>query len=254
VQLEKKLRHLCGLFVFVNNSKIYLIHQTAREFLIEKANANDLKFAYACGLSDTEDQMALLCMQYLLTENFEGDNSKSPAPQSFLEYSAVHWADHVRHMTFTSDQEMIGRLNRLYDTSGRRFALWFPIFWGAVRPYQTTPEMNALQLAAFNGHEQQVNSIFAIVKGDFNTPDDTQTYPVVWASLNGHDKTVQVLLEKGANVNAQGEFYGNALQAARQNGHYHIVQILQRHHCADQSTSYPPPYKRRKVSLGLHIS
>ncbi|KAJ5370025.1 uncharacterized protein N7496_006117 [Penicillium cataractarum] len=37
-QVEKKLRRLCGLFVFINNSKIYLIHQTARDFLIAKTD------------------------------------------------------------------------------------------------------------------------------------------------------------------------------------------------------------------------
>jgi hypothetical protein len=34
--LGEKIRQLCGLFVFINDSKIYLIHQTAREFLINK--------------------------------------------------------------------------------------------------------------------------------------------------------------------------------------------------------------------------
>ena len=32
--------------------------------------------------------------------------------------------------------------------------------------------------------------------------------------MGGHDKMVQMLLEKGADVNAQGGYYGNALQAA----------------------------------------
>ncbi|KAJ6126271.1 hypothetical protein N7471_010764 [Penicillium samsonianum] len=227
LQLEKKLRRLCGLFVFVNNSKIYLIHQTAREFLIEKANSNDLNFAYSCGLSDTEDQMALLCVKYLLTVKLEGDDEcESPASLSFLEYSAVHWADHVRQMTLTSDQEMTDRLHRLYDMRGKVFALWFRIFWKAVMPYDRRPRMNTLQLAAFNGHEQQVSSLLAVSKGDLNMPDDTGTYPIIWASLNGHDKATQMLLERGADVNAQGGFYGNAFQAACAGGHDKIAQML----------------------------
>ncbi|KAJ5646949.1 hypothetical protein N7490_003321 [Penicillium lividum] len=32
----EKLRQLCGLFIFINDSKVYLIHETAREFLIQK--------------------------------------------------------------------------------------------------------------------------------------------------------------------------------------------------------------------------
>lgn len=34
--LDMKIRQLCGLFVFVNNSRVYLIHQTAKEFLMNR--------------------------------------------------------------------------------------------------------------------------------------------------------------------------------------------------------------------------
>ena len=69
--LDEKLRQLCGLFVFTNNSKIYLIHQTAREFLIEKKSLNNLNFAYWSSLSDAEDRMADICLRYLLMEDLE---------------------------------------------------------------------------------------------------------------------------------------------------------------------------------------
>jgi ankyrin repeat protein len=37
---------------------------------------------------------------------------------------------------------------------------------------------------------------------------------------------VHQLLERGADVNAEGGFYGNALQAAAREGHIDIVQHL----------------------------
>ncbi|KAJ6461205.1 hypothetical protein DFH09DRAFT_1495465, partial [Mycena vulgaris] len=46
------------------------------------------------------------------------------------------------------------------------------------------------------------------------------------ASLNGHELLVQLLINKDANVNAQGGDYGNALQAASLNGHELVVQLL----------------------------
>ncbi|KAG9640651.1 hypothetical protein KCU64_g12876, partial [Aureobasidium melanogenum] len=45
-------------------------------------------------------------------------------------------------------------------------------------------------------------------------------------SAGGHDKIVQMLLDSGADVNAQGGEYGNALQAASAGGHEKMVQML----------------------------
>jgi Ankyrin repeats (many copies) len=42
----------------------------------------------------------------------------------------------------------------------------------------------------------------------------------------GHDTTVQLLLEKGADVNAQGGKHGSALQAAALRGHDTTVRLL----------------------------
>jgi len=37
---------------------------------------------------------------------------------------------------------------------------------------------------------------------------------------------VRLLLDKGADVNAQGGSFGNALQAASENGHEAVVRLL----------------------------
>jgi ankyrin repeat protein len=46
------------------------------------------------------------------------------------------------------------------------------------------------------------------------------------ASWGGHEQVVKMLLDKGANINAQGGYYGNALQAASYRGHEHVVKML----------------------------
>jgi hypothetical protein len=45
-------------------------------------------------------------------------------------------------------------------------------------------------------------------------------------SLLGHEKVVSMLIERGADGNAQGGFYGNALQAASDGGHEKVVEML----------------------------
>jgi hypothetical protein len=46
------------------------------------------------------------------------------------------------------------------------------------------------------------------------------------ASFEGHEKVVELLLDRGADVNAQGGYYGNALQAALVRGHEKVVELL----------------------------
>ncbi|RYN35548.1 hypothetical protein AA0114_g11715 [Alternaria tenuissima] len=46
------------------------------------------------------------------------------------------------------------------------------------------------------------------------------------ASEGGHEQIVKMLLDKGAEVNAQGGDYGNALQAASARGHEQVVKTL----------------------------
>ena len=46
------------------------------------------------------------------------------------------------------------------------------------------------------------------------------------ASMNGHTDIVQLLLEKGANVNVKGDAGWEALMLSAQFGHRQIVQLL----------------------------
>ncbi|CAN9091685.1 unnamed protein product [Alternaria alternata] len=49
------------------------------------------------------------------------------------------------------------------------------------------------------------------------------------ASARGHEQIVKTLLDAGADVNAQGGHYGNALQAASEGGHEVILEMLLNH-------------------------
>ena len=85
--------------------------------------------------------------------------------------------------------------------------------------------MTALHLASFNGHEREVEFLLSLGGKDINSTDGTRTYPVIFASLNGHE-VVQLLLDKGAKVNTKGGLCGNALQAASLEGHNKILEII----------------------------
>jgi hypothetical protein len=50
--------------------------------------------------------------------------------------------------------------------------------------------------------------------------------PLYYAGLLGLSTVTRLLLDKGANVNVQGECYSNALQAASARGHEAVVKTL----------------------------
>ena len=60
---------------------------------------------------------------------------------------------------------------------------------------------------------------------DVNTQGGFFSNALQAASVRGHYQVVQILLDAGADVNTQGGFYSNA-QAASVQGHYQVVQML----------------------------
>jgi ankyrin repeat protein len=221
--LREKIRRLCGLFVFIKDSRIYLIHQTAREFLINEVPGS-LSHKWYLQPTDTEILLTRICIQYLLMDDLVGKRREAHL-ESLLEYSAQNWADHFR-LVSSPTTKLVASVVQLYNHTTERLNLWFPIFWKAVMSYRVRPRMNALHLSAFNGHDVVISKLITDGKSVINERDSEGATALQWASLRGHSKSVQQLLEKGAEVNAQGGEYGNALQAASSGGHVEIVQRL----------------------------
>jgi len=97
--LARRIRNLCGLFIFVNDSKVYLIHQTAKEFLITK----DLKtgaphgcWKHSLEYKCSQKLLAEVCIQYLSLTDFctERERKQDKGLYDFMKYSAVNWPVH----------------------------------------------------------------------------------------------------------------------------------------------------------------
>jgi ankyrin repeat domain-containing protein 50 len=86
--------------------------------------------------------------------------------------------------------------------------------------------MNNIRLAAFNGHEMVLELLLANKKLDLETKDESGQTALILGSQFGYEKVVQMLLDQGAEANAQGGHYGNALQAVSAGGREKVVQML----------------------------
>jgi ankyrin repeat protein len=83
----------------------------------------------------------------------------------------------------------------------------------------------ALTLAAEEGHKTIVELLLA--KGaDVNAKDDEDQSALVEAAWRGHKTVVQLLLANGADINTEDWLHRTALTEAAKEGHETIVQLL----------------------------
>jgi ankyrin repeat protein len=84
---------------------------------------------------------------------------------------------------------------------------------------------SALQAASYNGLEEMVKLL--LEKGaDVNAQGGYYGNALQAASVDGSKAVVRLLLDEGADVTAQGGVYGNALQAASEQGNLAIVRLI----------------------------
>lgn len=225
--LDKKIRQLCGLFIFINDSKIYLIHQTAREFLISTMADESINRRWYLKPNDTEVTMTQICVKYLLFEDLIV-GGKDDRIRSFLEYSAKNWPKHFRDacLSLPEEQELFGAVDKLYDVSSQQFTLWFPTCWEGLHIYGDQPKLNAVHVAALVGHDEIIDRLFALDPSVINQKDSKGMNALQWASMKGNYEVLRQLLGMGADVNDTGGFFGTALQCAAHAGHEEIVQLL----------------------------
>ncbi|KAH9208114.1 hypothetical protein DL95DRAFT_312447, partial [Leptodontidium sp. 2 PMI_412] len=96
-----RIRNQCGLFITVVDDKIYLIHQTAREFLVQKSihlpapssgTSSSRTWQHSLNMAGSNRLLAWTCIRYLCFTEFDRRFRK----HQFLEYASSHWVSHYR--------------------------------------------------------------------------------------------------------------------------------------------------------------
>ncbi|KAG9756231.1 purine and uridine phosphorylase, partial [Aureobasidium melanogenum] len=234
VHLENQLRHWCGLFVFFNHSRIYLIHQTAREFLVARehmAMAEGLQnssWKYNFERIDTEKTMAEICIRCLnlgdLRLLLDDDHSGKSNQKEFAEYCCEWWTAHYRFSESATAMDTFRDALKLYDKGGEAYYTWAN--YVDMKLYGRIMTMTEMGLAAHNDHGRILEHILSGESADVEEQDSLGRTALFLASTRGHNNTFRMLLDRGADVNAQGGQSGSALQAASAEGHDNIVRML----------------------------
>ena len=96
----------------------------------------------------------------------------------------------------------------------------------AARRATTSPETDALLVAARTGNADTVKSLLASRNADVNGVDAAGNTALIEAARFGHDDVVTELLIAKADVNAKNRDGKTALMLAAEGGHDEVVRLL----------------------------
>jgi hypothetical protein len=157
-QLQITLRDLCGLFVTVIDEKVYLLHQTAKEFLIAQEDSDKLAsdrvsnggWKGSLSVQHSNFVLAEICVVYLVAllsdTNLKIDQDTDN--RIFLNYSAVNWATHFLKANVEHTAVITPLALSLCDPIAQGFSIWFDVYKQGLglRPeYGFEPPMPLLQ-------------------------------------------------------------------------------------------------------------
>ncbi|MCJ1424509.1 hypothetical protein MMC29_002397, partial [Sticta canariensis] len=251
---------LCAGLVTVDekSNTIRLVHYTTQEYF-EKVQGewND----------DPQLKITITCLTYLSFSEFKSgscptdeDLERRLKRYPFLKYAARHWGLHIltvqKEMSelaglFLQCGSLASSASQARMSANSEYIVYHPrnaiglhltAEFGLLclsEEFLSSSDGNIITLidwkdsrgrtplwvAATHGHYTVAELL--INKGaDPNAEGEYRRSVLCTASANGHEQVVMLLLDKGAKVNPQPSVYENALQAAATEGYQQIVQLL----------------------------
>ena len=243
-KIKADIENICPFLVNVVEDKVYLLHHTMREFLVQSDSlatkkgekpglvANSWQFSFH--LTTSNSILAEICISYLHMDIMK-------VYGSFFEYSALFWAYHYRRSDDTCRRALAEKAQYLCSKEGRtKWARFYESSFDFYARWDYITEMGELDpingspigLAAHLGLEEVVELFLhedTSTKTDIDSKDTNGPTPLFYAANDGHDAVVKLLLgtaSVGANLR---DLWGQAsLLYAAKNGHEAVVKLLLR--------------------------
>ena len=219
---KRTIRRSCGLFISIIDSRVYLIHQTAREFLERKNQdaSGSGKWKHSIGLRDAHRLLSQTCVTYLLLPEVQQYPASAIARTSlflarqstdeldggehaFLDYAANHWINHAREAGVSSI-DWISRTVKLCDIGDGSSCAWFMIYSKSKHlPYSNhRPEQAGLFWAVVFGLVNEVRYLLDSRLDHDDEMSSTKSILKMAAGNNDHggEQTALPLNRRGADV------------------------------------------------------
>ena len=214
---------------FGRDTKVRLAHFSVKEYLESKRILQGNAKNFYLEIASEHEYLAQSCLMYLV--HYSGSNEKRSTIDDLEAFPLLRYA--ARSWFYHSSLQQSTKVNRetCFLSSETVKVDWLQVhepdrYWRTpFRPTVLRYTGPGLYYASFLGLEAVV-SAFLKAGADVNAHGGRYGNALQAASSEGHEKVVQMLMDAGADINAQGGFYGNALQVASARGHEKVVQIL----------------------------
>jgi len=210
--------------------ELRLAHFSVKEYLISDRIRTAPASQYAIE-EYAEEHITQTCLVYLL--HFRGTivlTLNNVDEFRLASYEAECWIQHAQ--AAKKDADRINQLNiELFEPQRDAYINWIRLF-DFDKPWQGVDMTRSLEDVASPLYYASLACLIwparlLLEKGaDVNAQGGEYGNALQAALVEGHVAVVRLLLEKGADVNAQGGEYGNALQAASNAGHEAVVRLL----------------------------
>ncbi|PSN59256.1 hypothetical protein BS50DRAFT_641131 [Corynespora cassiicola Philippines] len=229
----QEITHYCSSLVVIVSVKdenetthmeLQLAHFSVKEYLTSDRLNSDT--AQALRENAARASVAMACLAYLLHFDQVLPLERIRKDFPFAKYCARFWMSHALAAEQGSG-EMMGLIDRFFCYQNSSYKVCYSLY----RPdeyyrdsYDSEPA-SGLYYAAFGGLRESCRLL--LNKGaDVNAEGGIYGNALCAASYTGHKGIVELLIKEGADVNVHGGHYGNALQAASSEGHKSIVELL----------------------------
>lgn len=251
-QFERTVRGLCGLLVRVIDSTVYLVHQTAKEFLVT-TNGRETDMPWKQSLYPVRSNAVLAerCIWFLMLSDFEAcpleyrqvkdqvEHSKDAHRYdhihkyvqkfSFLSYAASFWAIHFREAMIPVTSPLMQLSFSICNTLSGRYRTWWQIYWLQSQERTLCPmHYTELLVRSFFAHDVAVRLLLDSGTNVNERVGDNivSTTALHVASAAGHAELVRLLLNRGASLSAPSGLGGTALFQAAAAGQDRVVTVL----------------------------
>ncbi|KAE8376954.1 hypothetical protein BDV26DRAFT_305203 [Aspergillus bertholletiae] len=232
-RFRKTLRDLCGLLVVVIDDKVYLLHQTVKEFLVRnnsstanKDASKGTRWKHSLLPKDSNRILADICTSYITVDR---DQICQEGPfDDYDEYSACFWSAHFRQAGVLDGDPLIIRAGRICDPSSHLYQAWATLYDKTSRKGRLPRGATTALLASALGLVGVVKLLLATGKVDINLRDSEYGRTALsWAVQNGDEAVVRLLLAtEKVDINSIASDGRTALSLAAQNGHEAVVNLL----------------------------